>query len=51
MYQGVISKKDEIKKKFYELQKAIDKGKETFVDEEWNRMKQLLETIVFAFAK
>lgn len=51
LYQGVISQKDVIKKKFHELRKAIDKGEKIFVDEEWHRMKQLLDTIIFAFSK
>lgn len=51
LYQGVISQKDDIKKKFHELRKAIDKGEKIFVYEEWYRMKQLLDTIVFAFTR
>ena len=47
----MISQKDVIKKKFHELRKAIDKGEKIFVDEEWHRMKQLLDTIIFAFSK
>ena len=39
-----------IKKKFHELRKLIDKGEEFLVEEEWYRMKQLLVTIIFAFA-
>ena len=50
LYQGVITQKDNIKKEFHKLRKAIDKGEQEFVDEEWLRMKQLLETIVFAFS-
>lgn len=49
LYQGVISQKDEIKKRFHQLCKAIDSGEETFVCENWVRMKQLLDTIIFAF--
>ena len=51
LYQGVISQKDEIKKKFHALRKAIGNGKKSFVVEDWGRMKQLLDTMVFAFAK
>ena len=51
LYQGVISQKTEIKGKFYELRKAIETGQRAFVPEEWERMKQLLDTIVFAFIK
>lgn len=50
LYQGVISQKDDIKKKFHELRNAIDKGKEVFVIQDWYKMKRLLDTIVFAFA-
>lgn len=49
LYQGVISQKDDIKEKFHTLRKAIENGKKSFVAEEWGRMKQLLDTIVFAF--
>lgn len=49
LYQGVISQKDNLKKKFHDLRKKIEKGEETFVLEDWSRMKKLLETIVFAF--
>lgn len=51
LYQGVISQKDDIKKKFHELRKTIEKGEKSFVAEEWARMKKLLDIIIFAFAK
>ncbi len=51
LYQGVISQKDDIKKKFHELRKSIEKGEKSFVAEEWVRMKKLLDIIIFAFAK
>lgn len=51
IYQGVISQKCEIKKRFYALCKAIEKGEKIFFPNEWERMKRLLETIIFAFAK
>lgn len=51
LYQGVISQKDDIKKKFHELRKSIERGEESFVIEEWGRMKQLLDVIIFAFSK
>lgn len=51
IYQGVISQKDKIKKKFYALCKAIEKGEDVFIPDEWERMKRLLETIIFAFVK
>ena len=51
IYQGVISEKKEVKDRFYALRKSIEKGETAFVPEEWERMKQLLDTIVFAFTK
>ena len=51
LYQGVISQKTEIKEKFYEFRKAIETGQRAFVLEDWERMKLLLDTIVFAFIK
>lgn len=51
LYQGVISKKDDIKKRFHKLRKDIKNGKKSFINEDWNRMKQLLNNIVFAFVK
>ena len=49
LYQGVISQKEEIKRKFHDLRKAIESGQEPFVPDDWERMKQLLDTIAFAF--
>ena len=49
LYQGVISQKERIKKSFHKLRKNIENGDVPFVIEEWIRMKQLLDTIVFAF--
>lgn len=51
LYQGVISKKDEIKKNFHKFRKRIEADENLFVAEDWIRMKRLLDTIVFAFAK
>lgn len=51
IYQGVISQKDKIKKKIFELCKAIEKGEKVFIPEEWEKMRKLLDTIVFAFIK
>lgn len=51
LYQGVISQKNEIKERFHELRKAIENGQKTFIQEEWTRMKQLLDTIIFAFVR
>lgn len=50
LYQGVISQKDDIKKKFHELRNSIENGEKNFVIEDWDRMKRLLDTIIFAFA-
>ena len=50
-YQGVISQKDEIKETFHKLRKEIENGERTFNLDEWERMNQLLDTIVFAFKK
>ena len=51
IYQGVISQKDEVKNRFHKLRKDIQSEKKSFVPEEWEKMKSLLDTIVFAFAK
>ncbi|MDE6540101.1 MAG: hypothetical protein K2K66_07910 [Ruminococcus sp.] len=51
LYQGVISQKDDIKNKFHDLRKAIENGNRLFVKEEWVRIKQILDSIVFAFKK
>ena len=50
LYQGVISQKDDIKQKFHDLRRAIESGDQPFVGEEWSRIKQILDSIVFAFA-
>lgn len=50
-YQGVIAQKNEIQKKFQELSKLIENGHNTFSIRDWNRIKQVLDTIVFAFAE
>lgn len=49
LYQGVISNKDDIKKTFYKMKNDIENGKSTFVLKEWERMRCLLERIVFSF--
>lgn len=49
IYQGVISHKDEIKQEFHKLKNAIKADKSLFVHESWDRMKSLLESIVFAY--
>lgn len=50
LYQGVISHKREIESKFSEMEKAIEKGDRVFIADDWVRMKQLLHSIIFAFA-
>lgn len=47
----MISHKNDIKLKFHEVRNKIEKGDTAFLVEEWERMKKLLETIVFAFNK
>lgn len=51
LYQGMISQKEEIKDRYHTLRRSIEKGEKIFVSEDWERMKQLLDTIVFAFSK
>ena len=51
LYQGVISQKDDIKKNFHKLRKSIKNGEKTFQYEDWERMRYLLDTIIFAFVK
>lgn len=51
LYQGVISQKNDVKEKFHELRKAIENGQKPFLLKDWQNMKQLLDTIVFAFVK
>lgn len=50
-YQGVIPKKDEVKEKFHELRRKIENEEKTFVPEEWERVRLLLEQLFFAFVK
>ena len=50
IYQGVVSNKNEIQDRFNQLKKQIENGAEEFIPEEWERMRQLLDTIVFAFS-
>jgi hypothetical protein len=49
LYQGVISNKDTIKERFHDMKNKINSGKEVFIPQEWERMKLLLDEIVFAF--
>ena len=45
------TEKNDIKKNFHILRKSIEKGEKSFDNKEWFRMKQLLDTIIYAFAK
>ena len=49
LYQGVISQKDDIKKKFHQLRKSIERDESTLYAQDWSRMQLLLEKIIFAF--
>lgn len=49
LYQGVISNKNDIKHKFHKMRNQIQNRDTIFVAEEWENMKKILETIVFAF--
>lgn len=49
LYQGVITHKEEIKKKFISMRNKIEAGNQPFIEEEWKRIKKILDTIVFAF--
>lgn len=49
LYQGVISEKDTIKKRFNNMKNKIG-GEQAFIPEDWERMKLLLGEIVFAFS-
>lgn len=49
LYQGVISHKNDIKHSFHEVRNRIEKGEVLFQAEEWEHMRKLLETILFAF--
>lgn len=49
LYQGVISHKDRIKQSFHALKREIENGKQCFDPKAWERMKVLLDCIVFAY--
>lgn len=51
LYQGVISQKEDIKKNFQKLRNSIINDEKYFAVEDWIRMKQLLDIIIFAFDK
>lgn len=50
LYQGVISHKDEIKKKFITTRNKIEAGDQLFIEKDWKRIKKILDTIVYAFS-
>lgn len=49
LYQGVISEKDKIKQAFHSFKNKLQQGQTEFNPDEWERMKCLLEAIVFAY--
>ncbi len=49
VYQGVITNKEFIKERFYKTRNNINNSVEEFVEEEWQKMKTLLKSILFAF--
>lgn len=49
LYQGVISQKDDIKDRFHELRKKIESKQYPFKLNEWERIKNVIDCIVFAF--
>lgn len=49
-YQGVISQKDRIKKEVFELIADIKENNAAFVESDWERTKQIIDSIVFAFS-
>ena len=49
LYQGVISNKAKIQKKFEDYQKNVKNGNKTFIKEDWEKMRILLESLVYAF--
>ena len=49
IYQGVISNKDKVKRRFHTIKNRIEKGELAFILEEWERMKRLLDEIVYSF--
>lgn len=49
LYQGVISQKGTIKQNFHKLKHEIDAEIQPFKLEDWERMKALLDSIVFAY--
>ena len=48
-YQGVITNKDLIKKKCFELIKEINDGHKEFDYKEWVEIKKIIDQIVFSF--
>ena len=49
LYQGVISNKAKIQKKFEDYQKNVKNGNKTFIKEDWEKMRILLDSLVYAF--
>lgn len=49
LYQGIVSQKDSIKQNFHKLKNEIEREQQSFDPKEWDRMKTLLECIVFAY--
>lgn len=49
VYQGVIVNKESIKETFYKTRNRINNSIEQFIPEEWEKMKKLLESVLFAF--
>lgn len=50
IYQGVITNKKTIESNFSELKNEIIEGKQQFIEEDWSRIKLILDSIVYAFA-
>ena len=50
LYQGIISHKNDIKDSFHALKRDIESDRIPFISEDWERLKSILDTIVFAFA-
>ena len=42
LYQGVITHKEEIKKKFISMRNKIEAGNQPFIEEDWKRIKKYL---------
>lgn len=51
LYQGVITRKDEIKRKFHNMRERIETNNQPFIEGDWLRMKKIIDLIVFAFTE